>query len=95
MPNAQITNLPGAEAAPAFSDARVFIVPHTAALPGMPLDYIGHSQGSEGPTFIRVGIGLTDEQLQKIWEQRVRFPALTLEQLRTVRDREVEEIQLC
>ncbi len=80
---------------PSFSDPKVFIVPHTEAIPGRPLDYIGHDQTAEGPTYIRVGIGLSDEQLRKVWAQRRRFPALQLEQLRMVRDREVEQLQLC
>lgn len=80
---------------PAFSDVRVFIVPHAVAMPGMPLDSIGYWQSSEGPTYIRVGIGSTDQQLQEIWEQRRRFPTLKLDQLRMVRNREVEEFQLC
>jgi hypothetical protein len=94
MTDAQIMNLPKAEAAPSFSDTRVFIVLHAEAIPGRPLDYIGCGQGADGPTFIHVGIGLTDERLLEIWEQRERFPDIKLEQLRAVRNREVEVIQL-
>ena len=94
MPNAQIMKLPGADTAPSFSDTRVFIVPHTEAIPGKSLDYIGYGQGSDGPTFIHVGIALTDERLLEIWEQRERFPDIALEQLQMVRDRKVEYLQL-
>ena len=94
MPNAQIMNLPGADAAPSFSDTRVFIVPHAEAIPGRPLDFIGYGQGADGPTFIHVGIALTDERLQEIWEQRERFPDIKIDQLRAIRDRKVSQIQL-
>lgn len=76
-----------------FCDKRVFMVPHDQEMPGRPLDYIGYGQASDGPTYIHVGIALTDDQLQEVWERRKRFPMITLEQLRMVRDRKVPMLQ--
>lgn len=77
-----------------FSDSRVFMVRHENETPGRPLDYIGYGQSFDGPTHIHVGIALTDEQLQSIWVNRERFPMVTLEQLRMVRDGNVQVLQV-
>jgi len=77
-----------------FSDERVFMVPHVHAAPGKPLDFIGYGQACDGPTYIHVGIGLTDEQLQRIWESRKRFPTISMEQLMAVRDCKVQALQV-
>lgn len=77
-----------------FTDKRVFMVPHEQPSQGVPLDYIGSSQSCDGPTYIHIGVALTDEQLQAVWESRRRFPMITLNQLRMVRDRKVSILQV-
>lgn len=70
----------------AFSDTRAFVVPHDRPEPSHPLDALFTSQDEDGPTFIRVGVECSDEYLLKVWEERRRFPGLTMEQLMAARD---------
>ena len=88
------SNVAQESAVNSFTDRRVFLVPHDRAEPGLPLDKIRSTQHCDGPTYIHVGVGLSDMQLESIWEKRERFPMITLEQLRIVRDQKASQLQV-
>lgn len=73
----------------AFQEFRVYVVPCRSKP-----DFIGFSQGDEGPIHIHVGTGLSDARLHQAWECRQRFPTLTLDHLTAARDGKVEKAQV-
>ena len=77
-----------------FSDRRAFVVPHDNPDSSSPLDCVVTTQGEYTPTHIRVGVKCSDETLQLVWEERARFPLLTLEQLKRARDGESSAVEV-
>lgn len=58
-----------------FADRRVIVVP------GEDQYKVTYDQGFDGPAFLRVGSGCTNEYLADLWRNRQRFPNLSLESL--------------
>lgn len=79
-----------------FSDRRVYVVPHNSPNLAQVLSDkdCGYEQGEDGPVYIHVGTALADNELRRVWEQRKRFMALTLEELKAIRDRDATILQL-
>ena len=70
----------------AFSDTRVFVVgtndPRTHRM--HPVDHLGFEQASEGPRYIVVGPGVSDEKLQRNMPDLSSRYGVTLPQLQAI-----------